>query len=241
MSKGTRKSSCPVNALGRKARKIGYIDPLEYYLIVCEGKKTEPEYFKEIKDLINAHYDHRVEVKQVAIDIRGEATNTLFLLERAKQYVEELRGQVTQVWLVYDKDDFPPDRFDTTQSEAGRLSRESGINFNVAWSNQCIEYWFLLHFENLQSDLTRDHYIRKLNGHFERVGIGRYRKNRSKMFSLLLKHGNLELAIRWAKQRMLDHVGKTPSQSVPATRVHELVEELSRYIPKIKGRLIKTE
>lgn len=219
-----------INALGRKERRINHVEPLEYYLIICEGKKTEPGYFEAIKDLINARYDHRVEVRQVVIDIRGEAKNTLFLLERAKQYVDELRGQITQVWLVYDKDDFPPDRFDTTQYEAERLTNEGEIKYNVAWSNQCIEYWFLLHFENLQSNIEREDYIRKLDEYFKKFGLGRYRKNRSDLFNILMKEGNFELAVRWAKQRMEDHAGKTPTQSVPATRVHELVLELMRYI-----------
>jgi hypothetical protein len=163
-----------VNSLGRKERRINHIEPLEYYLIVCEGTKTEPKYFEAIKNLINAQYDHRVEVKRVVIDIRGEATNTLFLLERAKQYIDELKGQVTQVWLVYDEDDFPPDRFDTTQYEAERLSGEGEIKFCVAWSNRCIEYWFLLYFENLQSNIQREGYLRKLDEHFKKFGLGGY-------------------------------------------------------------------
>lgn len=219
-----------VNALGRKERRVDYVEPLEYYLIVCEGEKTEPNYFNEIKNLINAQYPHRVEIKQIEIDIRGEGINTLSLLERAKRYIDELRGQVTQVWLVYDKDDFPPDRFDTTQYEAERRSQDGEVSFNVAWSNQCIEYWFLLHFEYLQADIQRDEYIRKLDKYFKDLGVGGYRKNRRDIFSILSRHGNLELAIRWAKKSMDEHVGKTPSQSAPATRVHELVGELLRYI-----------
>lgn len=154
----------------------------------------------------------------------------MFLLERVKQYVNDLRGQITQVWLVYDKDDFPPDRFDTTQYETERLSNEGEIGFHVAWSNQCIEYWFLLHFENLQSDIKREDYLRKLDEHFKRLGLGGYRKNRSDLFNVLMDHGNFKLAIRWAEQRMKEHTGKTPSKSAPATRVYELVLELMRYI-----------
>lgn len=220
-----------VNALGRRARQIGYLQPIEYFLIVCEGKKTEPEYFEEIKQLINTNHKHLVEVK---IDIRPDATNTIFLLERAKKYVTELRGQVTQVWLVYDKDDFPLDRFDTTQFEAERLSSkdsESGIKYHAAWSNQCIEYWFLLHFENLQADIDREQYRHKLNQYFQQKGLGRYQKNRKNMFSTLREYGNLPLAMRYAEQRIKEHAGNTPSQSVPATRVHELVLELLRYLP----------
>jgi len=153
-------------------------------------------------------------------------------LERAKQYVTELRGQVSQVWLVYDKDDFPPDRFDTTSYESSRLSDEGTIKYNVAWSNQCIEYWFLLHFENLQSNIGRTQYMGKLDEHFQKCGLERYKKNCTNMFSLLQQYGDIELAIRYAKKGIREHVGKSPTQSAPATRVHELVEELLRYLPK---------
>ena len=88
----------------------------------------------------------------------------------------------------------------------------------------------MLHFENLQTDITREEYLRKLDEHFKRLGLGGYWKNRADLFRVLTKYGNLNLAIRWAKQRMDEHTGKTPSQSVPATRVYELVEELRRYI-----------
>ncbi len=218
-----------VNALGRKARRENHIEQLEYYLIVCEGKKTEPGYFEEIKKLINCRYQHRVEVE---IDIRGEGTNTIFLLDKAKEYVKKLRGQVTRVWLVYDKDDFPPDRFDTTQNEAMRLSEKGEIKYNVAWSNQCIEYWFLLHFENLQSNIPREQYIEKLNKHFQRLGLAKYEKNREDIFGILNNLGNLQLAIRWANDRLEEHKGQTPSLSAPATRVHQLVQDLLRYITK---------
>ena len=89
---------------------------------------------------------------------------------------------------------------------------------------------FLLYFENLQSNITREDYLRKLDEHFKKLGLGGYRKNRPDLFSVLTKHGNLNLATRWAKKRMDEHAGKTPSQSVPATRVHVLVLELMRYI-----------
>lgn len=221
------------NALGRKKRKIHTEETLEYYLIICEGTKTEPEYFEEVRILINARHDHRVEVRQVPqILIEGEGTNTIFLLDRAQEYISKLKGQVTQVWLVYDKDDFPPDRFDTTSEKADQLSNSGDIKYNVAWSNQCIEYWFLLHFENLQSNLSREQYIEKLNYYFKQKNLGKYRKNRSNIFTLLKTHGDLNLAIRYAKKRLKDNIGKTPSRSTPATRVHELIEDLMKYIPE---------
>jgi hypothetical protein len=56
-----------VNVLGRKARRTEHLEPFEYYLIVCEGKKTEPQYFEEIQQLINVHYKNRVKVVDASL------------------------------------------------------------------------------------------------------------------------------------------------------------------------------
>lgn len=148
--------------------------------------------------------------------------------------VEELRGQVTQVWLVYDKDDFPHERFDGTSTDAKRISEGGDVQYNVAWSNQCIEYWFLLHFENLQSNISRTQYCDKLDGYFKKFGIGRYQKNRRDIFSKLCYHGDIQLAIRYAKKRLKENEENAPSRSTPATRVHELIENLLAYLPDFR-------
>lgn len=54
----------------------------EYHLIVTEGTKTEPEYFRAIRDIINSQYKDRVQ-----LDIYGEGENTLNLFERAQKHV----------------------------------------------------------------------------------------------------------------------------------------------------------
>ena len=66
-------------------------------------------------------------------------------------------------WLVYDKDDFPYDNFDNTQFSA---EKRKGSKIRVAWSNECIELWFLLHFQEYVSNNGREQYIKKLNEYF---------------------------------------------------------------------------
>ncbi|WP_304969408.1 RloB family protein, partial [Romboutsia ilealis] len=46
---------------------------------------------------------------------------------------------------MYDKDDFPLDNFDNTQYSAEK--RKEIRKYRVAWSNECIELWFVLHFQ----------------------------------------------------------------------------------------------
>ena len=46
----------------------------EYHLIVSEGKKTEPQYFQKIKDVIDAKYRDRIHLDISGKEIRIEKT-----------------------------------------------------------------------------------------------------------------------------------------------------------------------
>jgi signal recognition particle subunit SEC65 len=54
----------------------------------------------------------------------------------------------------------------------------------------------------------------------------------SEIFNILLEKGNPRLAIRYAKRIITDGAGKTPAEVAPGTKVHELVEELAKYLPE---------
>ena len=125
---------------------------------------------------------------------------------------------------MYDKDDFPLDNFDNTQFEAeGRTKPEMA----VAWSNESIELWFLLHFQDYLSDNGREQYIEKLNEYFD------YSKTRDDLYDVIMEKGSLENAKRRARkmyQEFLDAGESSMSAMVPATRMFELVEELEGYL-----------
>lgn len=69
---------------------------------------------------------------------------------------------------------------------------------------------------------------------FSELGLGKYQKNMKNIFEILMQKGNPKLAIRYAKRIIKDGEGKTPAEIAPGTRVHELVEELVRYLPEGK-------
>lgn len=130
----------------RDSRQI--ISP-EYHLIVTEGTETEPQYFESIKKTIDAKYRDRIH-----LDVSGKGDNTLSLFNRAVRDVQVSSNIYKHIWLVYDKDDFPKDRFNRTAEFCETTSSEE-TRYHAIWSNQCIELWFLLHFMFLQSDLHR--------------------------------------------------------------------------------------
>ena len=114
-----------------------------------------------------------------------------------------------------------------------KLNKENPkLQYHTAWSNECIEFWFLLHFAYYTANNHRAEYITFLNDKFKELGIGKYQKNMQDIFEILLKHGNPKLAIRYAKRIIKDGAGKTPTEIAPGTKVYELVEELAKYLPE---------
>lgn len=201
----------------RKERKLH----LEYNLIICEGTKTEPNYFNSLKERIEQKEENRIEIK-----ILGTGLNTRGLFEYAQKQVSDSPNGYSHVWLIYDKDDFPADRFNATEDLCIANSSDDEVTYHAIWSNQCIELWFLLHFMYLQSDLHRDEYYPKLT---ECLGdCGTYTKNREDIFDVLFPY--LDSAI--ANARKLDKANqkRTPSQSSPGTKVFEIMENFKPYL-----------
>ena len=99
------------------------------------------------------------------------------------------------------------------------------VTYHALWSNECIELWFLLHFEYLQSNLHRDHYYPKLTKY---LGI-KYKKNSSDMFEFLYSH--LDDAIRNAKKLRKNYPEMAaPFHCAPGTSVYEIFEKLKDYL-----------
>lgn len=216
-----KKSDMNKGWMQRRIDRPKKIQP-EYHLIVTEGTKTEPEYFTAIKDLINQRYSERIH-----LEICGRGENTVTLFESAKHIAENDPNGCKHVWVVYDKDDFPPEHFNLT-AELCKNSSSDGRTYHAIWSNQCIELWFLLHFDYLQSDLHRDEYYPKLSQRLRPLHKGDYRKNRNDMFTIL--RPRMETAIANAKMLYSQKQGLTPAEAAPCTTVFQLIEALLPYI-----------
>jgi hypothetical protein len=197
------------NRDGRTRRKIGNRTVRKRFLIVCEGEKTEPNYFKSFRAT------HSV----IEIHVHGEGANTTSLVELAKKPAERegFRAGRDALWVVFDKDDFTKEQMNTA------VARAKHYEFNVAWSNQSFELWYLLHFQFCDSALHRSLYIERLE---ELLGQ-KYRKNDPNMYYRLLDLQ--DDAIRNAERLVMCHSSScTPADADPCTRVHELVKALNK-------------
>lgn len=188
---------------GYTPRTLDTRPPRKVFLIVCEGAKTEPNYFRGFK------------VAGDVLDVRGIGDNTLSLVERAAALKEQ--GEYDQTWCVFDRDWFEPDRF----NRALDLARREGMR--VAYSNEAFELWYLLHFAYHDAATARVDYGDRLSRHFG----SRYAKNRDDIFDLL--EARQPDAIRNAERLMDQYPTPDPEADNPSTTVHLLVAELNKY------------
>ena len=199
--------------------------------IFCEGTKTEPNYFRSMKEAIEGNPIYK---NRVFIQIEGVGKDTIRVIQSAQEYIEGQAIRNADVWCVYDKDSFPSASFNAVSEKATMLSQnEKSVTYYAAWSNQCIEYWFILHFDFYIANNDRKQYMEYLNQQFAGLGLGRYQKNSASMFHLLYEYGNPKQAIQFAKKQLDFFDTKTDADSAPATKVFLLVEELARYLPEM--------
>lgn len=188
---------------GYSHRIVGTRELIQRFLIVCEGEKTEPNYF------------HSFRVPKNVIDIRGLGDNTIRLVQAAIKIREE--GNYDQTWCVFDRDSFPANDFNA----ALILAEKKGIR--VAYSNEAFELWYLLHFHYYQTGISRHDYSHMLTKLLKRE----YRKNSESIYSDL-EHLQ-DNAIKNAKRLLEQYNPPRPESDNPSTTVHLLVEELNKF------------
>jgi hypothetical protein len=200
-----------------------------YFLIVCEGEKTEPNYFKSFPK----------KTGKIVFDIQfdGGGINTLKVVEKAIELRDKSTQKYDRTWAVFDKDSFPANSFNSAIQKA----EANGIK--CAWSNEAFELWYLLHFQNRITAMSRDEFKKAIeNAINEKIDKKknpfRYKKNDLTMFTTLNKYGNQEQAIKWSKVLNDSFDGENFSNFNPATQVFKLVEELIGKSEKLNKELL---
>lgn len=195
------------------------------WLIVCEGKATEPNYFNGLLDYANKLTDN-----PITFTIEGTGRNTESLVECIDDFfdfaddcVRNMKIPYGKTFAVFDKDSFKPGQFNNA------ISRAIGKGYIPIWSNECIELWFLLHFILLESNITRTQYFDKLSNIFKKSYGFKYTKSINNIFELIYTPDNFKRAMKNA-EKLYDKScnEKSPSKRCPCTNVHQFVEEMQR-------------
>lgn len=147
------------NRKRKPARRGDLRDVRQRLLIVCEGKRTEPEYLRGFQRWCrNALVD---------VDYDAPAGEPLTLVNRARALREDAAREARrkgddnlsydQVWCVFDRDDHP--HF----NEAIGLAQQHLLELAV--SNPSFELWLLLHFRQKTGRQHRNVIRRLLKAH----------------------------------------------------------------------------
>ncbi len=191
------------------------------YLIVCEGEKTEPNYFKGLKKKINDKYGRKVDVLIPEIDIKGTGKNTTDLVNYTDKYVNYANKRYGEVWVVFDKDDYTDEQFD---------SAIANCNYKVAWSNPNFELWLLSHLKKVNRYISKDNVMDELNKEFQKNSLGEYTKNDVNIFDKVTSEGKLHTAIRNCEYMEEINKDGQASKRNPMTKVYKVVEGLKEYL-----------
>lgn len=190
------------------------------YLIICEGKQTEPNYFEGLKRRLNQRYEDRINIVPY-IKVKGTGMNTESLVKYAQKIVNQSYKMYGQVWVVFDKDEYSDEQF----NNAIKLNE-----YNSAWSNPNFEVWILSHFKKLNKSMTKDETLKQVTKEFSKVGLGEYKKNDKELFTKISGEGKMERAIKNCEEVYELMRGQTPASSNPTTTVFMLVNDLKEYM-----------
>lgn len=190
---------------GYTSRRVNVRDVRQRFLIVCEGEKTEPNYFRSFR------------VPGLVIDVQGFGISPRQLVDKAMSLRTE--DEYDQVWCVFDRDECSADDFN------GAIQRAQSNNVQVAYTNQAFELWYLLHFHFYNAPMRRQDYVDKLNESLHRP----YRKNALDMYDLLYVRQTAALAN--AERLLRQYDPSNPAANDPSTTVHLLVQQLNRFVP----------
>lgn len=198
-------------------------------LIVCEGSKTEPNYFHAIKQNLPRNV-----LETVQVDIVGTGTNTLTVVDLAAEEVEKAdrirNRKFDAVWVVIDRDSFPAERFNNA------VFRCQGLGYDCAWSNEAFELWYVLHFQYRNTAMSRDDYkgviTQEINARIAQaenpsIKTFTYLKNDERMYALLKEFGDEAFAINNAENLMANFQDTRYANHNPCTKVHELLQALN--------------
>lgn len=202
----------------KRAQRAAY----ERILIVCEGSKTEPLYFNELRV--------RYRLPTANVQVRPSEAGTL--PSQVVDYAQQLflngnphraisARTFDRVYAVFDRDEHRNYRDALRRAESldNTLRNTDGrsVKFRAIASVPCFELWLLLHYEDILAPIDRREVMQRLKKHlptYEKSAVGTFLATQTLLPTALVR------AARLAEKF-------TPlTDPAPYTGVVDLVKEL---------------
>ena len=180
-------------------------------LIVCQGRETEKNYFKALRNYYGKE----------GIDIKIKDESPSRMMEFAEKYCTYEKIRYIETWLVFDKDDTPPDIFNKIVRET-----DGKRGYGSAFSNPCFELWICLHYQLMGCHFNQKKCQEEIKKLFLKHEKREYKKNDTKIFETL--KDKMKTAIDNAHKLHTKHKNTLPSEANPSTTVHLLIKSLEK-------------
>jgi hypothetical protein len=206
------------------AYKEEKIEIKKAFLIICEGKNTEPLYFQSFP------------VPSNTVLIEGGCNTKTKLVDYALKIRNQEKYAGREVWCVFDFDIKPDEAATQPEDFNNAIMKAENNGMKVAWYNDAFELWFLLHYQSLENKLTRNEIypilkekwkLESFSGEAKRVAFSK------DIYTLVggTKSSNQRLAIERAENLHNAYTArKDYHKHCPCITVYLLVKELNKNI-----------
>lgn len=204
------------------------IPKLKYYLVFTDTDETEKNYLEGLRN-------------EIPNDLRRNLVIKIMPKEKTEDLVNKCLSvlskdsQLREPWIVLDYDNRQD--FDAIVE----LAEKNGIF--VAWSNPCIETWFLAYFGKIPTIHESQQYCKHFCEVFkEKLNLTSPKskkftksdyKNDREIYTKLKKFGDEENAFKVVENKRKEHERnkiKKASEKCPCTQIDQLVKEIRRRI-----------
>ncbi len=194
-------------------------DPYDVILIVCEGEKTEPNYFNGLRKAFR--------LNNANIKVCGRGSDPLSIVDFAIDTCKK-ESKFDRAYCVFDRDRHPT--YDTALNKIKQIKHTrscKGYEIIAVSSNPCFEFWLLLHFKYTTMQFNApanssicDTVIKELKKDFPE-----YQKGDKDIFKKI--QDKVDTAIKNAHK--IEKSNQTSGADSPSTSVHLLVEYLQNF------------
>lgn len=215
-----RKAKSAVAHRRKQAKRSAY----DRVLIVCEGKKTEPDYFTA---LIN---DLQLNTANIRIAENTAGSSPRNVVDLAlKEYRKEKKAtgdSYDRVYCIFDKDNHPTYKAALDIIRREKKRGKKGCPVYATTSVPCFEFWLLLHFIKTTKNFDSGHgsICKNVITDLKKY-IPAYEKGEMRTIYQLVKDQTSQ-AITRAKQ--IERYCESGGTDMPSTKVYQLVEYLQQ-------------
>ena len=135
------------------------------YLIVCEGKQTEPNYFNGLKKRINEKYGNKVDVLIPSIEVKGTGKNTTDLVSYTGKFVDYSNKRYGQVGVYLIK----------MIIQMINLIKQLELVI-IMLPGLILILNFGYYLKRMTKYISKDDILKELDKEFQKNGLGEYKK-----------------------------------------------------------------